>query len=193
MLIVITGPDGSGKTTITNRIYKLFLNDGYKVKSITAGNLSQPASTKKIDKYFSREIKGLIVSIIRLLKSLHAKILSKLGYIVICDRWPSKIIGKIDGPRYYPGVKNILSRLEIFIYRFVPSPDLQVILCVQKDTAIHRNNMRHKANKETELEIIERYKEFDSMAIYAHQKLCFNNDQCLEESSINLYNEIKKF
>ena len=192
MLIVITGPDGSGKTSITNSLSDCFIADGNKVKLIFTGNLKQSKNPRKLEKYLSPEIKGLAVSIIRLQKALSAKIYSELGYVVISDRWPSKTIGKIDGPRRYSGARKFLSGVEKCIYFFIPTPDVKVFLNVDIETAIHRNSGRHKANKETTEEIIDRYQQFDPDAIRARCEVSFNNNNSLGKSYRKLYNNIKK-
>ena len=83
------------------------------------------------------------------------------GEIVICDRYPSRMIGAMDSPRLVeeplktgPAVTiyNRLARLEKRLYEQIPPPDLVLKLKVSLDTAKKRNRERNGEEGETYLE-----------------------------------------
>ncbi|WP_193993089.1 nucleoside/nucleotide kinase family protein [Leptolyngbya ectocarpi] len=78
------------------------------------------------------------------------------GRLVICDRYPSTIIGAMDSPRldliegtsWKIRVFNRLTRLEHRIYGQIPPPDLVVQLTVPLKIALQRNRDRQKFENE---------------------------------------------
>jgi len=89
-----------------------------------------------------------------LLKSWRA---AAKGEVVICDRYPSNIIGAMDSPRlieinasngWLTSVYNKAARLERQLYAQIPPPDLVVRLQVSLETAIERNRLRNKPGEE---------------------------------------------
>ncbi|MEO0968820.1 MAG: hypothetical protein AAFX80_10880 [Cyanobacteria bacterium J06639_18] len=74
------------------------------------------------------------------------------GKLVICDRYPSTIVGAMDSARLNTpekkGWKNnilrYLAKLENQIYRQIPPPDLVIQLNVPVDVAMKRNQSRDK-------------------------------------------------
>jgi thymidylate kinase len=80
--------------------------------------------------------------------------LAKSGWIVISDRWPSAVLGGMDGPRVSPemvdGVfKKILAKFEISCYQAIPLPDAVLRLEVPLEIAVARNAARSKKEPET--------------------------------------------
>lgn len=84
------------------------------------------------------------------------------GYVVICDRYPSLNLGVMDSPRigqehgryWY----NLLGRAERKLYEGIPFPDAIYNLSIPVELALERNRERLKADKETDLELRERYR-----------------------------------
>ena len=81
------------------------------------------------------------------------------GEIVICDRYPSNIVGAMDSPRlkekkesggWLTSVYNMAARLEQDLYAQIPPPDLVVRLQVSVETAKERNRLRNKTGEETD-------------------------------------------
>jgi thymidylate kinase len=81
------------------------------------------------------------------------------GEIVICDRYPSNIVGAMDSPRlkekeesggWITSVYNLAARLERDLYAQIPPPDLVVRLQVSVETAKERNRLRNKTGEETD-------------------------------------------
>ena len=73
------------------------------------------------------------------------------GAIVVCDRYPSAVLGGVDGPRTDPSscgsvsvLRRWLATTEQRIYASVPKPDLVFRLQVPLDVALERNRTREK-------------------------------------------------
>ena len=80
------------------------------------------------------------------------------GEIIICDRYPSNIIGAMDSPRlqettmrggWFPFLYNLAAGLEKRLYTQIPPPDLVIRLHVSVETAKERNNERDKLGEES--------------------------------------------
>lgn len=69
------------------------------------------------------------------------------GDIVICDRYPSAIVGAMDGARLDPADGGLLARWENRIYRQIPAPDLLIQLTLPVDVALERNRQRQADGK----------------------------------------------
>jgi thymidylate kinase len=81
------------------------------------------------------------------------------GEIVVCDRYPSNIVGAMDSPRlkekkesggWLTSVYNMVARLEQGLYAQIPPPDIVVRLQVSVETAKERNRLRNKTGGETD-------------------------------------------
>jgi thymidylate kinase len=88
------------------------------------------------------------------------------GEIIICDRYPSDIIGVMDSPRLSqqpvqrgvaPAIFNWLARLEQRLYKQIPPPDIVLRLNVSIETALQRNRERFKPGKEADAYITSRH------------------------------------
>jgi thymidylate kinase len=83
------------------------------------------------------------------------------GEIVVCDRYPSRVVGAMDSPRLQeiPLKKglattfyNKLARLEARLYRQIPPPDVVLKLRVSLETAKKRNRERDGQDGDVYLE-----------------------------------------
>jgi thymidylate kinase len=80
------------------------------------------------------------------------------GAIVICDRYPSPVLGAADGARLpLPGqagaprgLGRFLARLENRLYRDIPPPDIVIRLCAPAEVVVERNRERQKTTGEQE-------------------------------------------
>ncbi|HMC89340.1 MAG TPA: hypothetical protein VKI17_07315 [Gemmataceae bacterium] len=80
------------------------------------------------------------------------------GAIVICDRYPSPVLGAADGARLpLPGqvgaprgLGRYLARLESRLYRDIPPPDIVIRLCAPAEVVVERNRERQKTTGEQE-------------------------------------------
>jgi thymidylate kinase len=83
------------------------------------------------------------------------------GEIIVCDRYPSRIIGAMDSPRLVEAplktgpvasIYNRLARLEKQLYQQIPPPDIVLKLRVSLETAKKRNRERNGQDEEAYLE-----------------------------------------
>jgi PST family polysaccharide transporter len=90
------------------------------------------------------------------------------GWIVVCDRYPSAVVGTADGARLpapvLDGERNrlraYLARLENRLYSEVPAPTVVVQLTAPLAVAVHRNEERQKRGKESAEYVARRHKQF---------------------------------
>lgn len=92
---------------------------------------------------------------------------SRRGAVVLCDRYPNRVAGAMDGPRLdadargrgvLAGPYRMLARLERRLYDGLPCPDVLIRLSVSLEEARRRNRERAKADKHTEAELDERHR-----------------------------------
>jgi thymidylate kinase len=83
------------------------------------------------------------------------------GEIIVCDRYPSRVIGAMDSPRLVEeqlktgpivSIYNRLARLEKRLYERIPPPDIVLRLRVSLETAKQRNRGRNGFDGEAYLE-----------------------------------------
>lgn len=176
VLIAIVGADATGKTTITNELYK-WLSKNFTTHLIHTGKppsaiLTFPMNLAiKIIKLVKSKSGQCCVSENKKVSALMAVRLMVLAYdrsklirrfwrkavngdIVICDRYPSTDIGVMDSRRMQPkelkGFKKILAEYEQRCYESIPMADVILQLYVPVEIAVERNNIRDKAGKENE-------------------------------------------
>ncbi|MCA9246204.1 MAG: hypothetical protein KDA42_03785 [Planctomycetales bacterium] len=99
---------------------------------------------------------------------LRARRAAAAGEIVICDRFPSDVIGSMDSPRLEqpfttgPGWKHrflaMLARWEAGLYSQIPAPDGVIQLTVDLETAKSRNRERIKVGKESDSYVESRHR-----------------------------------
>lgn len=99
---------------------------------------------------------------------LKARRAAARGELVICDRYPSEMIGAMDSPRLLadpnkkglvPKLYNWLAAVEQRLYKQIPPPDVVVKLSVSIETAKQRNRDRIKAGKESDAYIESRHRQ----------------------------------
>lgn len=87
------------------------------------------------------------------------------GGVVICDRYPSSIVGAMDSPRLDDtssdgllgeGLAH-LAELERRVYSQIPAPDIVIQLTVPVDVAVQRNRQRQKKGKENDSYVVRRH------------------------------------
>lgn len=191
-IIAITGLDATGKSTITSELQR-WLNAHFNTRFLHVGRPKARLETllfrtmlrlkkaKGVKSEFSTttelQKQGIIFAIrylilayerFQLLKT--ANRLRANGYIVICDRYPSLNLGKMDSPRIGKVNNNTLVRfmgqMEDKLYKTMPVPDAIYNLKIPIDIAIKRNQSRVKDDKETDEQLRCRYDE--------NSDLCYN-------------------
>ncbi|MDN3510656.1 MAG: hypothetical protein NG784_05045 [Candidatus Jettenia sp.] len=184
-IIAITGLDATGKSTITSELQR-WLNAHFNTRFLHIGRpkarletllfravlrlkkakgVNSESSTTELKK------QGIIFAIRYLVLAYERfqllKIANRLranGYIVICDRYPSLNLGKMDSPRIGKVSNNntlvkFMGRMEDKLYRTMPVPDAIYNLKIPVDVAIKRNQLRVKDDKETDEQLRYRYDE----------------------------------
>jgi len=80
--------------------------------------------------------------------------LSRKGRLIICDRYPTTVVGAMDSPRLdperYAGFIGALASLENRLYEKMPAADLVIKLNVPVEIALRRNITRNKKGAEGE-------------------------------------------
>jgi thymidylate kinase len=173
-------PPASGKTSTINNIYSLLSPTGIRIskqhmgrplshpflkplsmllniykavsnsKQLNSEEFTRSSSASKASVLFS--LKSLLIAFMRYLLFLEVTVLKKLGYVVLCDRYPFDQPGYIDGP----SVKPILSSnslitkyicstsyaLERRFYSMITPPNIIINLEIDLDTALARHRER---------------------------------------------------
>ena len=94
--------------------------------------------------------------------SIRAHKIKEKGYIVICDRYPGIMNGKMDSPKI-PHISTsgcvykYLHKKENQLYNSIKAAEIIFHLSVPLEVSIQRNNQREKFGKETDSEIRDRY------------------------------------
>lgn len=178
LILAITGVDGSGKSSLIEntesyyskilttrrthigRPYPNFINKFFQIlrNKKTRKNVRLNKETTS----FLKSVFALCLAILRLNQARKISRLAKKGYLVLVDRWPTLELGKMDGPRIKLNeTSNIfiwyLGKFERHIYKKIPSSDVCIVLNVSLKEAQLRNKIRKKVNKESSLEIAQRY------------------------------------
>jgi len=210
VVIAISGVDGSGKSSMVDAIDSS-LSKFLTIKRLSLGK-PQGKLVEFVRKLFSKSnskitppskensfnemglckcISLLILSILRLFESWKSQYYVNKGYVVLADRWPTREFGRMDGPKIYASnassaLVKLSSKLEGIIYKAIPATDVCFFLEVSVDTAIKRNSMRIKDDKETENEIRERHMQNKNIKPIAKKNIRFDNDGLFEEKKKEL-------
>lgn len=116
------------------------------------------------------------------------------GEIIVCDRYPSRIIGAMDSPRLVEellktgpvaAIYNCLARFEKRLYQQIPPPDIVLKLKVSLETAKKRNRERNGQDGEAYLEARHRQSQDWHMpgTRYVYD---IDTEQSLEETICNI-------
>ncbi len=192
-LIAFVGPEATGKSTLVQETV-CWLSKVFDVSTAHLGkppstwltfvpNLALPLLRKAAPEHrmsrvesMPREEDAARVSLLYALRSvllawdrraLAVKVRRKAaqGGIVICDRYPSAMIGAMDSARLRAPVDaggrakvlGFLARLENRLYRQIPPPDSVIRLTVPVEVAITRNQERQKKGKEADAYVLRRH------------------------------------
>jgi thymidylate kinase len=161
--IIHTGkPPSSWLTTPVNLLLAL-LRRRRPLQSAAHGALSDSSISRHEFKGFSSIFYGLRAVVLawdrqRLIVRTRRR--AAKGEIIICDRYPSNIIGAMDSPRLEESLKtgpiatiyNGLARLEKGLYQRIPPPDIVLRLKVSIETARKRNRNRDEQDGDLYLE-----------------------------------------
>ena len=116
------------------------------------------------------------------------------GEIVICDRYPSEVVGAMDSRRLHESpakrglvasIYNLLVRLEARLYQQIPPPDIVLRLKVSIETAKRRNRERIEADKESYLEA--RHRHDGGWRMAGVKCLCdIDTEDCMAETFLSV-------
>lgn len=194
IVIAFVGPEATGKSTLVGDTAR-WLGSEFDVSSAHLGkppstwltflpNLALPLLRRVTPKYRTSRVENdsaaynsVSVSLLYACRSvlvawdrraLAIKLYQKAanGSIVICDRYPSTVVGAMDSPRLIEQRANhwrgkllgYLARIERTIYMQIPSPDVVIRLVVPLEIAIERNKSRQKKGKEGDLYVTRRHR-----------------------------------
>jgi len=192
-LIAFVGPEATGKSTLVQETV-CWLGKVFDVSTAHLGkppstwltfipNLVLPLLRKATPQHrmsrVQRNLGGEDAGPVSLLYALRAVLLAwdrralavkvrrkaAQGGIIICDRYPSVIVGAMDSARLkVPAgagrrgkLLDFLARLENHLYRQIPPPDAVIRLTVPVEVAIVRNQERQKKGKEADAYVLRRH------------------------------------
>lgn len=196
VVIAVIGPDASGKSTMVaetsawlGKVFPVHVahlgkppstcltwlpNLGRRLLCRLAPNLRtvhQPAGTEREDTHR----RGLLYRLRAVLlawdrRALAFRLARKAaqGWIVVCDRYPSAVVGAPDSARLrIPEEGNglnwlhaFLARFENRLYREIPLPGVVIRLSTPVRVALDRNRERQKRGKEGDDFVVRRHKDF---------------------------------
>jgi len=218
-ILVLSGPDGVGKSTMVNEILSIY-NQFITVKITKLGKpqggvlelirkvIKRKKSIKKVEngkciKISSKKDTSLLDAVLaialgwmRLRAAKNAAKNAKKGFLVISDRWPTLQFGFMDGPKIVRTKNNLILRLceriENFFYTQIPNADLCIVLTIPTDIAIERNRNRVKEGKETDEEILDRHSKNINHKPISKSIIYFDNNGSLEKKRIELIKLIQE-
>lgn len=189
-LIIFIGCDGSGKSTISQKVFESF-NWKLKVKKIYLGNtpILNKIKTKRHNKLRSKlkikhrknHIKETLIDFRSLLNGLRryyvlnkALRLKKKGFIIISDRFPqNQQHGFGDGPKIsrkgrFNLFNYLMFNIESFLYEKMNSvvPDIVFKLKVDYNTVLKRKPDHESVRLQDKIELVERLK-YEKSVVYS--------------------------
>lgn len=204
LVIGVTGIDGSGKTTMLENLRtdtKSFMT----VKNIHMGKPLPKILSKAIELFYKNKkntdeekqtkcnnqessipsgLYALLIAFYRLRRARQCMRYARQGCLVVTDRWPTQVRGKMDGPKVISkddGSKAIrfMENFEKKLYQMMPSADVCFIFTVSLEVALKRNACRDVSEREDEL--IKRYLNNKIPRPITHKTIKFKNEGELEE------------
>ncbi|MCP4118775.1 MAG: hypothetical protein GY737_25945 [Desulfobacteraceae bacterium] len=197
LVVAVTGLDATGKSTVTASLTELF-QEKFNCKYVHVGippatistypfrillnirnmlkrhspNLSSTVPSRKRNFLFA--LRYTVLAFERYCLIVKVYRLKLKGYIVICDRFPSLDVGKMDSPRIGFNrndnkIIRLIGKIEGEMYKRIPKPDIVFNLQVPIEIALERNRERIKSGKETDTELRCRYAENSNLTYDAHE------------------------
>ena len=187
IIVAVTGTDGAGKTTVSDSL-KEWLARHFDVRRFHMGRppsalltvphriawgLWKSSIGNREKRSYTRKASGgsipmalhyVCIAWERARLGRRIQRLRNKGFVVICDRYKSESLGRMDGPRINAwrkksGVIRVLGGWEQRLYRQIPKADLAVDLVVSLRVAIERNRLRGRDKRESDDKIKARHKE----------------------------------
>ncbi|SEA11146.1 Thymidylate kinase [Desulfuromusa kysingii] len=200
MVVAISGVDGAGKSTMLTEATDFFSSfltvDRYhlgrpqgpvieKLRRLFAKKVnvigSEPSFSSDCAAVSTRKaISVMVLAILRLRLARRAARRAAMGHLVLVDRWPTDMVGKMDGPRIHfreeSGVLvQICRRIEQWAYASMPRADICFYFEIPLAVAVDRNRNRIKNDKETDEEITARFEGNRDIQLLARKTIRFDN------------------
>ena len=204
LVLAISGVDGSGKTSMLNevdRVLASFLTvrrfslgrpQGSVLEAIRRlirrvdsprayGNSENGVDYVKKSLSTKAAISAAALSLLRLRMAKNAVKSAANGQLALVDRWPTDVLGMMDGPSIGVGVSRsfiwqLCARIEFWAYQRMPRADVCIFLDAPAHRLIARNRRRVKADKESDQEIMDRYSMNSRSVPLARKVIRFDND-----------------
>ena len=117
------------------------------------------------------------------------------GYLVLCDRYISKNIGDINGPRIINNkgiIVNLFSKIELYFYNLILNYNFQIKLDVSINNCLNRNQNRHKDVVKSNEEIKERYSLFYKSVFKSNVLFLLNNNISFDLTKEKILSTVNK-
>ncbi len=186
MVVAISGVDGAGKSTMLTEATDFFSSfltvDRYHLgrpqgtvvetfRRLFAKKSTPAAKVKDSESKFTshctavstrKAISVVVLAILRLRLARRASRRAAMGHLVLVDRWPTDMVGKMDGPRIHSCAESgvlvqLCRRIEQWAYASMPRADICFYFEIPLAVAVDRNQNRIKDDKETDEEIRARF------------------------------------
>ena len=220
IVVAISGPDGAGKSSMIiglNNLYSSFLDCKIYALGKPQGKLLELARSffrrrDRIERKHSYTLKkqsslkdailACTLAFLRLRKAFIVVRKARAGNMVLVDRWPTNIHGKMDGPkiinyRASNSLVSFLASIEQSIYEKIPEADICFYLEVDIDEALKRNNERVKEGKESDEEIVMRHQNNQQTIPICNKFIKFSNTgpykEMLSKLAYDIWYEIVTF
>jgi thymidylate kinase len=181
LVIAVSGVDGAGKSTMLQEASKVFgsfltadrfhlgrpqgrllefiRRVGGKVNAKQVDAMNKSASPVRS---IRKALSAMVVAVLRLRLARIAVKRADRGHLVLVDRWPTDVVGKMDGPRIVIGDSSGLvlrwcGLAESWAYSRMPRADICYFFELPVSVAIERNRARIKDDKESDAEIAARF------------------------------------
>ena len=190
---------GHGRSTLASVPVRLALRirqavrggpDAASAASATPAAMARPKDTQSLIAH----ARYLALAIERRAVAATALRAAARGELVISDRWYSLDGGKMDSARLDPEggsvLKRRMARWENRLYRTSPDPDLLLKMRVGVDVALQRNRERDKIGKESDEQIVERFRVNDDLAYRCVDQVMVDNRRSMPEVHRQLREEV---
>lgn len=153
---------GRPRSNIFTLIFKPFFVSYSYLRRLRITNKNTIIKKEKDNISIIYALRSVLLAYDRKIEAKKAHRYSQKGYLVICDRYPGLLEGKMDSPRIHKdsnrnSLYQFCYRLEQALYKSIKKADMIFHLSVSIEEAIKRNTKRDKFGKETDDELRERY------------------------------------
>jgi thymidylate kinase len=211
-VIAFVGPEATGKSTLAREV-STWLGAAFDVRSVHLGkppstwltllpNLAVPLLRKRLPRHRTTRMEtgqpdggagrvSLLFGLRAVFDAWDRRALAisahrdaLRGRVVLCDRYPSTLVGAMDSPRlrvlprdgWRGRLLRWMSELERRLYRQIPPPDTVIRLTVPVQVAIERNRERQKKGKETDHYVAGRHAR-GVVPVYPARTIEFDSDR----------------